>query len=97
MLAGVLLRQLVREGRIARLRVVISDTPGMLAQISGLVAQGGGNIINVTHQRIFAGVSVRQADLDLAIETRDADHMNEIETRIREAGFAVRRLDRQSD
>ncbi|MEQ9362965.1 MAG: ACT domain-containing protein, partial [Leptospirales bacterium] len=75
------------------LRVVISDTPGMLAQVAGLVAEGGGNIINVTHQRVFAGLSVRQADLDLAIETRDSAHMREIEERIRAAGFAVRRLD----
>ncbi|MCR9141531.1 MAG: threonine ammonia-lyase [bacterium] len=97
MLAGVLLRELAREGRIARLRVVISDTPGMLAQISGLVAAGGGNIISVTHQRVFAGVSVRQADLDLAIETRDAAHMREIEDRIRDAGFVVRRLDEARD
>lgn len=92
-LAGVLLRELAREGRIARLRVVISDTPGALAQIATLVADGGGNIINVTHQRVFAGVSIRQADLDLAIETRDAAHMREIEERIRAAGYAVRRLD----
>ena len=93
MLAGVLLRELAREGRIARLRVVINDTPGMLAKIANLVAEGGGNIINVTHQRVFTGVSVRSADLDLAIETRDAGHMREIEELIRAAGFAVRRLD----
>lgn len=93
MLAGVLLRELAREGRIARLRVVINDTPGMLAKIANLVAEGGGNIINVTHQRVFTGVSVRSADLDLAIETRDAGHMREIEELIRAAGFTVRRLD----
>lgn len=97
MLASVLMRDLVREGRIARLRVEIKDSPGTLAKIAGIVAGLGGNIIEVSHQRIFAQVSVKAALLDLAIETRDASHMHAIRDRIEGEGFPVRFLDQDLD
>ncbi len=96
-LASVLMRDLVREGRIARLRVEIRDRPGTLAEIASTVASLGGNIIEVSHQRIFAQVSVKAALLDLAIETRDASHMHAIRDRIEEVGFPVRFLDADLD
>ncbi len=93
LLAAVLMRDLVREGRIARLRMEIADAPGALADIATLIAEGGGNIIDVTHQRLFAETAVKHADLDVALETRDEQQMREIVEKIRAAGFPVRRLD----
>lgn len=93
-LANILNRSLVREGRIARLRIEITDTPGELARVAGIVGQGGANIIDVSHQRIFGQVSVKSAQLRLALETRDATHMQEIVTGLRAAGYAVDELDR---
>ncbi len=93
LLANILLRNLVHEGRIARLRIEIRDTPGALARIATLTAEHGGNIIDAGHQRIFAHIPVKNAYLDLAVETRDAKHMAEITAAIQAAGFSVRVLD----
>lgn len=92
LLGEVIRRNLVREGRIAGLRVMISDSPGTLARIATLIGEGGGNILEVSHQRLFLDVPVKNADLDLVIETRDADHLAEIVARIEAAGYPVRKL-----
>ncbi len=92
LLASVLMRGMARDGRIARLRVEITDAPGTLAKVADCIAQAGGNIVEVYHQRLFADVPVKRADLDAVIETRDADHLKEIIGRLQASGFAVRRL-----
>ncbi|HTP84604.1 MAG TPA: threonine ammonia-lyase [Alphaproteobacteria bacterium] len=92
LLASVLMRGLARDGRIARIRVEITDAPGTLARVAGLIAEAGGNIVEIYHQRLFADVPVKRADLDAVIETRDAAHLAEIMARLRQAGLAVRQL-----
>ncbi len=93
LLANILNRSLVREGRIARLSIEITDSPGELARVAGIVGQEGGNIIDVSHQRIFAQVSVKSAQLLLALETRDAAHMLEIVAALDAAGYSVDLID----
>jgi threonine dehydratase len=92
LLASILMRGLARDGRIARLRVEITDAPGTLARVAGLIAEAGGNIVEIYHQRLFADVPVKRADLDAVIETRDGAHLAEIMARLRAAGLAVRQL-----
>ncbi|MGQ0664745.1 MAG: threonine ammonia-lyase [Pseudomonadota bacterium] len=91
-LASILMRGLARDGRIARLRVEIGDVPGMLARVTGAIAEAGGNIIEVYHQRLFQDVPVTRADVDAVIETRNAAHLADIVTRLEAAGFTVRQL-----
>jgi threonine dehydratase len=91
-LANVLLRDLVRDGRLLRLAVDIADRPGVLADVAGRIAQAGGNIIDVAHQRLFAAPSVRTAELDLVVEARDAAHGAEILAVLEGAAFRVKRL-----
>jgi threonine dehydratase len=91
-LANVLLRNLVRDGRLLRLAVDIADRPGVLADVAGRIAQAGGNIIDVAHQRLFAAPSVRTAELDLVVEARDAAHGAEILAALEGAAFRVKRL-----
>ncbi|HEX9462574.1 MAG TPA: threonine ammonia-lyase [Alphaproteobacteria bacterium] len=92
LLASVLMRGMARDGRIARLRVEITDAPGTLARVAGLIAEAGGNIVEIYHQRLFADVPVKRADLDVVIETRDTAHLAEIIGRLSAAGLAVRQL-----
>ena len=73
-LANVLLRNLLRDGRLLRLRMDIPDRPGVLADIAGCIGEAGGNIIEVSHHRLFAAPSVQSAELELMIEARDAAH-----------------------
>jgi threonine dehydratase len=77
-LANVLLRGLLRDGRLLRLHMEIPDRPGVLADIAGLIASTGGNIIEVNHQRLFAAPSVQATELELMAEARDPSHADEI-------------------
>ncbi len=86
-LASVLMRKLVRQGRIVRYLIKISDLPGTLAEVSAMIGKLGGNILEVFHQRMFSTVPVKDADLYITVETRDADQSKEILAQLREAGY----------
>ena len=90
-LANVLLRNLLRDGRILRLHLDIPDRPGVLADIAMRVAAAGGNVIEVSHQRLFAAPSVQSAELELMIEVRDTAQGNAIVAALEAGQYAVRR------
>ena len=92
LLSAVILRGLVRSHRLVRYRVCVPDAPGSLARITQVIAQRGGNIVEVTHQRAFSLRSVRQADVELTIETRTGEHALELATALRAEGFEVTEL-----
>ncbi len=73
-LASVLMRGLVRDARLVRLRVAMPDVSGSLAKVASLIAEAGGNIVEVHHQRIFAAASVKTPEVEFVIETRDREH-----------------------
>jgi threonine dehydratase len=89
LLSTLILRGLVRDGRISRLRFVIDDTPGQLSTISGLIGTAGANVIEVIHQRMMQSVSLKRAELDIVIEARDFMHVQDIVKTIRDAGISV--------
>jgi len=93
LLASVLLRGLVRDGRIVRLRLMIGDLPGQLAKVAGLIGGAGGNIVEVQHQRLFGSVVAKATELDVTVETRDRDHARELVQTLQGAGFKVRVLE----
>ncbi len=90
-LANVLLRNLLRDGRLVRLVLEIPDRPGVLAEIAGRIGNAGGNIIDVSHHRLFASPSVQTAELEVMFEARDPGHGAEI-TRDLETTFTLRRI-----
>jgi threonine dehydratase len=77
-LANVLLRNLLRDGRLLRLHMDIPDRPGVLADIATRIGNAGGNIIDVSHHRLFASPNVQSAELEVVAEARDAAHGAEI-------------------
>ena len=83
-------RELIRTGRLSRLSVDLRDVPGELATVSSIVGQHGANIVEVSHQRMWSDVIATAAVLDLAIETRDADHAAHVAGGLRAAGYRVR-------
>ena len=93
LLASVLLRGLVRDGRIVRLRLMIGDLPGQLALVSGLIGKAGGNIVEVQHQRLFGSVVAKRTELDVTVETRGRDHVRELVAALSAEGFKVRVLE----
>ncbi|MDG2284812.1 MAG: threonine ammonia-lyase, partial [Alphaproteobacteria bacterium] len=94
MFASVLMRGMVRDGRLVRVRVEITDEPGLLVRISGMIGEHGGNIIEIYHHRLFQDVPVNLAELDAVIETRNAEHVLEILAALDAAGFKSRLLGR---
>lgn len=97
LLSNVLLRGLVRGGRMVSLRIGMSDRPGMLAEVSGLIGGLGGNILEVYHQRLFTDGPIRDTELDVVIETIDAEHARAIVQALCNAGFQTRVLSNRKD
>ena len=85
-LASVLMRGLVRDGRLVRLRVTLPDVSGSLAKVAGVIAEAGGNIVEVQHQRIFGTSSVRSPEVEFLVETRDRSHTERLVAALQGAG-----------
>lgn len=88
-LASVMLRQLVRSGRLATIWVQTDDRPGALGAITTAVGASGGNIVEVAHRRIDPAVPARATSIELTIETTGREHMGTIVDRLRELRFTV--------
>jgi threonine dehydratase len=88
-LASVLMRGLVRDSRLVRLRVTMPDVSGSLAKVAALIAEGGGNIVEVQHQRVFGAASVKSPEVEFLVETRDRDHTQTLIALIEKAGVRV--------
>jgi threonine dehydratase len=93
LLASILMRGLVRDGRIVRLRVKINDRPGQLARVTRIVADIGANVLEVTHQRLFGGVAAKSATLEVTIETRDAAQVRDLIAALEVASYKVKLLE----
>jgi threonine dehydratase len=90
LLSNVILREMSREGRLLSVVVEIEDRPGLLAQVSTLVGEAGGNILEVSHNRMITDTSAKLADLGMTIEARDAEHAGEIRRSLEAAGFKLK-------
>ncbi len=92
LLASILMRGLVREGRLVRLRAELPDLPGALSRVSGIIGKHAGNIVEVHHQRLFHDTSVKRAELDVVVETQNRRHVEVLIAALNEAGFPTRLL-----
>ncbi|MDO1557886.1 threonine ammonia-lyase [Brevundimonas sp. 2R-24] len=90
MLAVVLNRELVRQKRLVVFRILGDDRPGMLAKMSQVIGDLGGNIIEVIHNRLALDVPAKGAEFDIMVETRDAGHAEQIEAALKEHGYVLR-------
>jgi threonine dehydratase len=90
LLASVLTRELVRAQRLVSLRIIGDDRPGLLGKVSALIGNHGANIIEVAHNRLALDVPAKGAEFDLLIETRDAQHTQEIMDALRAEGYPPR-------
>ncbi len=92
LLSSIMVRQLGRKQQIVGLRITIPDRPGVLGEISTIIGDLGGNVLEVDHHRTFLNVPVKGASIDITIETRDADHAREIISGIEAKGHFVEHL-----
>ncbi|HEV2867448.1 MAG TPA: threonine ammonia-lyase [Allosphingosinicella sp.] len=89
LIANVLLRDLVRSGRLTRLRIQLQDRPGALAAVMNMFSDHEVNIVEVYHQRIFTSLPAKDAAIDVECEARDAAQIERLADALHEQGFAV--------
>lgn len=90
LLASVIMRGLVRSGRLTRLHIEIPDVPGALGLVTTAIGQAGGNIVEIGHQRMLLDVSARSAELEVVVETLDHDHVERVITALAAEGLTAR-------
>ena len=93
LLANVIARVRLQEGRVVRMRVEIHDQPGVLADVARLIGECGANILDVTHQRLFHDVPSKNAELDITFETRSPADLETIVARLHAAHYGTRFLE----
>jgi threonine dehydratase len=93
LLANVLVRELVRCGRIARLKIAAQDRPGALAAITAKFFECGVNIIETNHQRVFSRRPAKDTLIEVECEARDARAIDTLVDHLEAAGFQVERAE----
>ena len=89
LLAGVLTRDLARQGRISQLIINLQDRPGQLARVAVVLAEAGANVVEVLHHRVFSNLPAKGAVLEVVIETRDRRHLMSAIEALRADGLEV--------
>lgn len=92
LLAAIMVRELERGGRVAHIRVTAQDRPGLLGTITSCIGENGGNIIEVSHRRMMLDVPAKAISVDIAMETRSREHVQQILHALASHGLATRRL-----
>lgn len=93
LLANVLLRDLARSGRLARLRLTLQDRPGALYKVMRLFNEHNVNIIEIYHQRIFTTLPAKGLITDIECEARDAQQLQGLVDGLNVAGYKVERVE----
>ena len=89
LLANVLLRDLARSGRLARLRITLQDRPGALYKVMREFDAHQVNIIEIYHQRIFTSLPAKGLITDIECEARDAEQLEALVAALRTSGYSV--------
>jgi threonine dehydratase len=92
LLAKIIERGLVKDGRQLRVRVYLLDRPGALFQLTEILARERANIVETIHNRSYYGVSLAETVIDVTLETRGAGHITSISHALSEAGFRFERI-----
>jgi threonine dehydratase len=93
LLANVLLRDLARQGRLARLRIFLQDRPGSLYRAMHEFNSHNVNIIEISHQRIFTTLPAKGLVTDIECEARDRDQLNALIHALRSKGYTVSQVE----
>jgi threonine dehydratase len=93
LLANVLLRDLARSGRLARLQITLQDRPGALFKVMKLFNDHQVNIIEIYHQRIFTTLPAKGLITDIECEARDAGQLQGLIDDLKSVGYKVERVE----
>jgi threonine dehydratase len=90
LLASVLMRGLIRDGRLTRLHIEVPDLPGSMGELTTVLGAAGANIVEILHQRMFVDLSARSARVEVTVETLDLAHADRVIAALRAEGYVVR-------
>lgn len=90
-LVSVLQRHLTRTGRMVRIRAELPDRPGSLAQLTAIIADNGGNIYELRHERFAAASLAKESAVTIDVELRDATDLEPMMACLQHSGFKARR------
>lgn len=88
-LSRVITRGLMTQGRNVTLQIALEDKPGQLVGVSRIVSECGANVVSVIHGHSDTSMAITSCFLTLGLETRDFEQIEEIRTRLSEAGFKI--------
>lgn len=89
MLSRIIEKGLLRAGRVSKLRIILQDRPGQLEQVSRIIGGNGANVMAIHHDRTDVDLDIRDAILEITMETQDREHAQRVIAALREAGFNV--------
>jgi len=92
LLARIIERGLVQDGRMIRLRIHLLDKPGALADLTRLIASHRANIVDTLHNRAYYGVNLGDTVIDITMETRGREQVDELLAALSEAGYRHSRV-----
>ena len=92
LLARIIERGLVKDGRLVRLRIHLPDHPGALNRLTGVIATKLVNIVETSYERAHYGVGLGDTAIDLTMETRGPDHYGELACALTESGYDFERV-----
>jgi threonine dehydratase len=92
LLGRIIQQGLLKNGRITRIRVTLSDKPGTLARLLNKIAGLQANILHIHHDRSVEQRSFDQTRVELELETRDAQHIRLIEDALAQSGYELEPL-----
>jgi threonine dehydratase len=93
LLANVLLRDLARSGRLARLRIGLQDRAGALFKVAKVFHEHNVNIIEVFHQRIFTHLPAKGLVTEIECEARDREQLDALVAGLRREGYEVKQVE----
>ena len=92
LLSRIIERGMVKDGRLVRLHVYISDKPGGLKRLVEIIAAKLANIVDLRHERAYFGVHLGETVVDITVETRGPEHIKELSQALEEAKYTVQRV-----
>ena len=88
-LSRVINRGLLMSGRCCTLTIELMDKPGQLVEVSSVIAECGGNVTGVLHERSNEGSDIYGCYLRISVETKNAEHIRQIKSNLKEKGFKL--------
>ena len=92
LLSRIIERGLVQDGRMIRLRIHLLDKPGALAELTKLIAHHRANIVDTLYNRAYYGVNLGDTTIDITLETRGPEQVNELLGALNAGGYVYSRV-----